>query len=63
MPVFVLRWVLKQELEVGVDVRKGRRGVEVSELEDGKKVRVRFDDESFEDGDFLVGESASLLLG
>ena len=58
MPVFLLRWVLREVLREGVDVRTGRRGVEVGEVVDAegeKKVRLRFDDESVEEGDFLVG--------
>ena len=55
MPVFCLRWVLREVLREGVEIWTGRKGVEVMEVGGEKRVRVRFEDGNFEEGDFLVG--------
>jgi hypothetical protein len=57
-PQFVHRWVLKEALEEGVDVRRGKAVVRVKELEGGK-VEVIFQDGAKELADLVIGELSS----
>lgn len=51
------RALLKEFLEVRVDVRRGKKGVQIGEMKDEGKVKLVFEDGSCEVGDLLVGES------